>query len=89
MKSSLQNSYAFDMAIFDQREFLKIWTYHSNDGRRRLKDIIDVIDVALQKLNYCDSKKASRIYLDTLKGVALVQKWTRILEKASLTTSKN
>ncbi|MBD3406368.1 MAG: hypothetical protein GF411_09680 [Candidatus Lokiarchaeota archaeon] len=86
MKSSLENSYSFDMSIFDQDDFLKIWDYQANDGRRRLKDITEVIDIAIQQLNYCDSKTASKIYLDTLKCVALVQKWTRILERASISS---
>jgi hypothetical protein len=91
MKTSLASSYEMSTAVEEQRKFLTAWEgqgleyivfsdYRQNDGRRRLRDTVEVIDYALERIDECDTKTASRLYLDTLKTVALFSKWAKVLE---------
>jgi len=95
MKASLASSYDMSTAVDEQKRFLNAWEkgdleyrvfsdYRRNEGRRRLKDVMEVIDSALARLDDCDTKTASRIYLDTLKTVALFSKWAKVLETSSM-----
>jgi hypothetical protein len=82
-------------AADEQRKFLTAWEngsledvvfsdYRRNEGKRRLKDIMEVIDAAIEEIDKCDSKKTSTLYLDTLKTVALFSKWAKVLETSAL-----
>ncbi|MHA1939021.1 MAG: hypothetical protein ACXABV_19735 [Candidatus Thorarchaeota archaeon] len=95
MKTSLASSYDMSTAVDEQKRFLNAWDkgdleykvfsdYRRNEGRRRLKDILEVIDSALSRLDECDTETASRVYLDTLKTVALFSKWAKVLETSSM-----
>ena len=52
-----------------------------NEGKRRLRDIVEVIDNAVKSLEDCDYQNASKIYLETLSTVAMLTKWACVLEK--------
>ena len=95
MKASLASSYDMSTAVDEQKRFLNAWEkedleymvfsdYRRNEGKRRLKDVMDVIDKALARLDDCDTKTASKVYLDTLKTVALFSKWAKVLETSSM-----
>jgi hypothetical protein len=95
MKASLASSYDMSTAVDEQKRFLNAWEkddleymvfsdYRRNEGKRRLKDVMEVIDNALARLDDCDTKTASRVYLDTLKAVALFSKWAKVLETSSM-----
>ncbi|MFQ5834055.1 MAG: hypothetical protein ACE5H4_15230 [Candidatus Thorarchaeota archaeon] len=94
MKTSLATSYDMSTAVDEQRRFLNAWQeqdleymvfsdYRRNDGRRRLRDVMEVIDTALERIDSCDTSTASQLYLDTLKTVALFSKWARVLETSA------
>ena len=57
--------------------------YRRNEGKRRFNELSNLIDRALDEIDSCDSKKASSIYLHTLKGVLLQSRWIQILESYS------
>lgn len=91
MKTSLASSYDMTTSADEERKFLSAWEngsleyivfsdYRRNEGRRRLHDVVEVIDSALGKLDNCDDVRASFLYLDTLKTVALFSKWAKVLE---------
>jgi hypothetical protein len=95
MKASLASSYDMSTAVDEQKRFLNAWEkadleymvfsdYRRNEGKRRLKDVMEVIDKALTRLDDCDTKTASRVYLDTLKTVALFSKWAKVLETSTM-----
>ena len=95
MKASLASSYDMSTAVDEQKRFLNAWEkedleymvfsdYRRNEGKRRLKDVMDVIDKALARHDDCDTKTASKVYLDTLKTVALFSKWAKVLETSSM-----
>ncbi|MFX1261525.1 MAG: hypothetical protein ACFFAZ_05525 [Promethearchaeota archaeon] len=95
MKTSLASSYDMSTAIDEQRRFLTAWEkgdleymvfsdYRRNEGKRRLRDVMEVIENAIVKLDDCDTVTASKVYLDTLKTVALLSKWAKVLETSSL-----
>ena len=95
MKTSLASSYDMSTAVDEQRRFLNAWEkgdleymvfsdYRRNEGKRRLRDVMEVIENAIAKLDDCDTDTASRVYLDTLKTVALFSKWAKVLETSSM-----
>ncbi|MHA2003350.1 MAG: hypothetical protein ACW975_03570 [Candidatus Thorarchaeota archaeon] len=95
MKASLASSYDMSTAVDEQKRFVNAWEkedleymvfsdYRRNEGKRRLKDVMEVIDKALARLDDCDTKTASKVYLDTLKTVALFSKWAKVLETSSM-----
>ncbi|MHA1962998.1 MAG: hypothetical protein ACXACG_03765 [Candidatus Thorarchaeota archaeon] len=94
MRASLESSYEFKTVVQEERRLLEglnsdkndyviFSSYRRNTGRRRLDDIKNLIDNALEKIDCCDSEEASRIYLETLKTVTMQTRWASILEKLS------
>ncbi len=94
MKTSLESSYEFKTVVQEEtrlieglkekkRDYVVFSGYRRNAGKRRLDDIKRMIDSALEKIDCCDSKEASLIYLDTLKAVTLQTRWSSILETMS------
>ncbi|MFX0108541.1 MAG: hypothetical protein ACFE7R_09675 [Candidatus Hodarchaeota archaeon] len=95
MRTSLISSYDMSTAVEEQRKFLGAWErgdldiivfadYRRNEGRRRLRDIMEVIDLALKRIDDVDAKRASKLYLDTLRTVALFSKWAKVLEISAM-----
>jgi len=91
MKESLESAYDFrtrveEDALFIEgfgaknRGYLEFSGYRRNEGRRRFNEVSDLIKRALKDIESSNSKKASSIYLDTLKGVLLHTRWVQILE---------
>ncbi len=91
MKESLESAYDFrtrveEEALFieglgaEKREYLVFSGYRRNEGKRRFNEVSDLIKRALNDIESCDSKKASSIYLNTLKGVLLHTRWVQVLE---------
>ncbi|MDH4212822.1 MAG: hypothetical protein OEV85_02775 [Candidatus Thorarchaeota archaeon] len=94
MRKSLESSYELKAAVQDEtlllegigerkRDYVKFTGYLRNEGRRRFRDITDLINQAVRDMQCCDSAKASSIYLETLKAVLLQTRWARILETYS------
>lgn len=94
MKASLESAYDFKTIVQeekrlldglkdDARDYVVFSSYRRNAGKRRLNDIKIVIDSALEKLDCCDSKEASKIYLETLKTVTMQTRWASVLETLS------
>ena len=94
MKTSLESSYEFKTIVEEEKQLLEglkdgtrdyvvFSSYRKNAGKRRFNDIKSVIDAALEKLEYCDSDEASRIYLETLRTVSMQTRWASILETLS------
>ncbi len=96
MKESIQSSYELSTAIMEQEMFLNAWTqdidylvfsgYRRNDGYRRIRDIVELIDSALANIEKADSRTASTIYLSTLKRVAMLANLAQMIE---MTTPKH
>jgi hypothetical protein len=93
MRTSLASSYDMSTAVKEQKRFLRAWEgegleyivfsdYRRNEGRRRLRDILEVIDNALERIDRCDIRDASMLYLETLDRVALFSNWAKILERS-------
>ena len=91
MKESLENTYEFKTIVQEEtrlieglkdinREYIVFSGYRRNEGRKRINDIGSLIDRALEKIDYSDSKAASRLYLETLKAVMMQTRWALILE---------
>jgi hypothetical protein len=90
MKASLESSYEFktvqeEARLVDglrdvKRDYFVFSGYRRNDGKRRIDDIKNLIDSAIERFDYCDSKEASSLYLETLKAVMMQTKWAAILE---------
>lgn len=94
MKKSLESSYELKAAVQDEslllegigerkRDYVKFTGYLRNEGKRRFRDITDLINQAVREIECCDSVRASGIYLETLKAVLLQTRWARILETYS------
>jgi hypothetical protein len=92
MKASLENSYKFKTVVQEEtrlidglttakKDYIVFSGYRRNAGQRRLDDVKSVIDTALERIECCESKEASLIYLDTLKAVTMQTRWASILEK--------
>jgi len=93
MRNSLESSYKMRTNVNEESRLLDAWKtdtpdfvvfsdYRRNEGLRRIKDVIEVIDNAITNLNNCDYQTASRVYLETLTSVAFLTKWARVLEKS-------
>ena len=94
MKRSLESAYDFRTRVEEEtlllkglgekyRGYMVFSDYRRNEGKRRFNEVSDLIRNALDRIETCDSKKASSIYLDTLKGVLLETRWIQILEMYS------
>jgi hypothetical protein len=94
MKASLESSYEFKTVVQEEtrlieglkdvnKDYVIFSGYRRNAGRRRLNDVKSVIDTALEKIACCDSKEASRVYLETLKAVTMQTRWASVLEQLS------
>ena len=94
MRASLVSSYEFKTVVQEEarlieglrdikKDYIVFSDYRRNTGKRRLEDIKNVIDTALERIANCDSREASQIYLETLKTVTLQTRWAAILEKLS------
>ncbi len=93
MRNSLESSYKMRTTVTEEGRLLDAWQsdtpdfvifsdYRRNEGLRRIKDVIEVIDSAVTNLDNCDYQTASRVYLETLTSVAFLTKWARVLEKS-------
>jgi hypothetical protein len=91
MKMSLITSFQARTRRIEEELFEEAWKtrqdidfigYRQNDGKRRLEDITDIIDTALNQLDKCDYKTAAQIYHDTLSAVAMFSRWGSFLEQA-------
>jgi hypothetical protein len=92
MRSSVVSSFELGTLSREQELFLEAWTtrkdisfigYRQNDGRRRIRDITEIIDDALVRLDECDYKAAARVYHDTLNKVSTLTLWANLLESCS------
>jgi len=92
MRSSVVSSFELGTLSREQELFLEAWTtqkdisfigYRQNDGRRRIRDITEIIDDALVHLDDCDYKAAARVYHDTLNRVSTLTLWAHLLESFS------
>ncbi len=91
MRNSLVSTYELGTAFHEQEHFIEAWEsgegeivvfcdYRRNEGRRRLLDVTELIDQALARIEQSDSLEASMIYTETLRAIALVTKWVKVLE---------
>ncbi|MFW9844425.1 MAG: hypothetical protein ACFFEV_07605 [Candidatus Thorarchaeota archaeon] len=91
MKKSFESAYDFKTRVEEETLLLKglgeryrgfrvFSDYRRNEGRRRFNELSELLTSALNKIGNCDSKTASSVYLDTLKGVLLQTRWMQILE---------
>ncbi|MHA1484007.1 MAG: hypothetical protein ACTSPR_01665 [Candidatus Thorarchaeota archaeon] len=94
MRNSVVSSFELGTLSREQELFLEAWAtqkdisfigYRQNDGRRRIRDITEIIDDALVRLDDCDYKAAARVYHDTLNRVSTLTLWAHLLE----TTTSN
>jgi hypothetical protein len=94
MMASLESSYDFKTIVQEEsqliqglrdvkKDYIIFSGYRRNAGRRRLNDVKNVIDTALEKIGNCKSREATRIYLETLKAVTMQTRWVAILEQMS------
>ena len=95
MKASLESSYEFKTVVQEEtrlieglkdvkKDYVIFSDYRRNTGKRRLNDVKNVIDTALERIDCCDdSNEASLIYLETLKAVRMQTRWATIREKLS------
>ncbi|MGY5875211.1 MAG: hypothetical protein RTU30_05655 [Candidatus Thorarchaeota archaeon] len=92
MKMSLLSSFESTTLTEEQDLFVTAWRserdlafvgYKDNEGRRRIKDVAELIDRALAKIDESDYKAAARVYHDTLKQVSMYTMLARMLESAS------
>ncbi len=83
------SSFEFNVLREEQEQFLRAWEsgedltfigYKHNDGRRRIEDVAEIIDQALQAMDGCDFRTGARIYHDTLRMVSMCTMWARVLE---------
>ncbi|MHA1902555.1 MAG: hypothetical protein ACXADL_02290 [Candidatus Thorarchaeota archaeon] len=97
MRKSLMNTYDLRTTVSEESRLLKAWghkeldyvvfsDYRRNDGSRRMADALDIIDSALDRLEHCDARSASKLYFETLKTVALFSKWATVLETSASPT---
>lgn len=94
MKKSLESTYDFKTVVQeearliaglkdDKKDYVVFSSYRRNAGKRRLNDIKNLIDTAIDKFDCCDSKEASLIYLETLRSVMMQTRWALVLESLS------
>jgi hypothetical protein len=96
MKMSLLSSFELSTLTEEQDLLVTAWRseqdlafvgYKDNEGRRRIKDVAELIDRALAKIEESDYKTAARVYHDTLKQVSMYTMLARMLESASASGS--
>lgn len=91
MKKSLQSSYEFKTYVDEETRLLQglgneyagylvFSDYRRNEGKRRFNEITALIRDAVSEIEYCDSKRAATVYLQTLKAVLLQSRWVKVLE---------
>jgi hypothetical protein len=94
MKKSFESAYEFKTRVEEEtlllegfgekyRGYRVFSDYRRNEGKRRFNELSDLLNVALDEIDCCDSKTASSIYLQTLKGVLLQTRWMQVLESYS------
>ncbi|UCE09625.1 MAG: hypothetical protein JSW61_11715 [Candidatus Thorarchaeota archaeon] len=94
MRESLVSTYELGTAVLEQEQFMSAWNteledyvvfsdYRRNEGRRRLQDIMELIDHAMKKIDKSDPVTASAIYVETLREVAFLTKWAKVLESSA------
>lgn len=94
MKQSLLSSYELGSALLEEALFVEAWSekkpeilvfsdYRRNEGLRRLRDVLEIIDYALLLLEESGDQTPSEIYAKTMKSVSLVRQWARILEASA------
>jgi hypothetical protein len=94
MKRSLLSSYELGSTLLEEALFVEAWTsgsqpylvfsdYRRNDGLRRLKDVLDIIDYAILTLEDTSEQSASEVYMKTLRSVSMVKQWASILEASA------
>ena len=92
MRNSVVSSFELGTLSQEQELFLEAWAtqkdisfigYRQNDGRRRIRDITEIIDDALVHLDDCDYRAAARVYHDTLNKVSTLTLWAHLLESSS------
>ena len=94
MKTSLMSTYDFKTVVQEEakliaglkdakKDYVVFSSYRRNAGKRRINDIKNLIDTALEKLDCCDSEEASLVYLETLKTVMMQTRWASVLETLS------
>lgn len=92
MKASFERAYEFKTRVDEEARLLEALgekypgyrvfsDYRRNEGKRRFNEITELITNAVNDLAACDAKMASKIYLDTLKGVLLQSRWIQVLEE--------
>jgi hypothetical protein len=95
MKTSLLSSYELSRIVEEQELFQEAWEsqgdiafigYKDNEGKRRIRDIEELIDRALEEIDKSDYKTAAQVYNETLRQVALYKLWARVLEDAVVTS---
>ncbi len=94
MRTSIESTYEVTTAMMEQELFIDAWTqqyeyavfsdFRRNEGRRRILDIIDIIDRSLEQVHSADTRTASRIYVETLREVAKLMNLVRIIEMVTL-----
>ncbi|MFW9953125.1 MAG: hypothetical protein ACFFD3_01135 [Candidatus Thorarchaeota archaeon] len=94
LRQSLESSYEFGSALLEEALFVEAWSekktdyfvfsdYRRNEGIRRLRDVLEVIDYALLLLDEGEDPSPSEIYAKTMKSVSMVKQWARILEASA------
>ena len=94
MKTSLMSTYDFKTVVQEEakliaglkdakKDYVVFSSYRRNAGKRRINDIKNLIDTALEKLDCCDSEEASLVYLETLKTVMMQTRCDSVLETLS------
>lgn len=94
MRTNLQSSYDFKTYVDEESKLLQglgrrypgyfvFSDYRRNEGKRRFNEITDLIGNAVSEIECCDGKKASTVYLQTLRAVLLQSRWVKILESLS------
>jgi len=100
MKKSFESAYDFKTRVDEEtllleglgekyRGYVVFSGYRRNEGKRRFNELSELIKGALDEIDSCDSKTASSIYLQTLKGVLLQTRWMQLLELYSKRDEKN
>ncbi|MCK5238728.1 MAG: hypothetical protein KAR33_04215 [Candidatus Thorarchaeota archaeon] len=94
MRQSLLSSYEMGSVLLEEALFAEAWTerkpdffvfsdYRRNEGLRRLRDVLEIIDYAILLLEAPEDQTPSEIYTKAMKSVSLVRQWARILEASA------
>jgi hypothetical protein len=94
MRLSLLSSYELGSALLEEALFAEAWEektpdvfvfsdYRRNEGLRRLRDVLEIIDYALLLLDKAEEQSPSEIYTKTMKSVSMVRQWAKILEASA------